>query len=266
MGHDVTVPLALEVDEIYNLACPASPFHYSQDPVQTTETSVLGAINMLSLAKNTGAKILQASAAEVYGDPVVYPQHESYWGNVNPLGPQSCYEEGKRCAESLCMNYRYQYGVNTKLVRLFNTIGPGMHAADGRVVSNFITQALLGQDITLFGDGSQTRSFCDVDDLIEGIVRTMNSEDDFMGPVNLGSTADVTILELVEMILQKTRSSSLVVHKPLPMNDPVQRNPDISLAREKLGWEPYTSLDASLDRVINYFRSQVNSRITNIAA
>ena len=264
--HDVTLPLYLEVDEIYNMACPASPVHYQSDPVQTTKTSVHGAINMLGLAKRTGAKILQASTSEVYGDPVVHPQHESYWGNVNPIGPRSCYDEGKRCAETLFFDYHRQHGVNTKVVRIFNTYGPRMHPNDGRVVSNFIVQALLGEDITLFGDGTQTRSFCYVDDLIEAIVRTMNSEDDFIGPVNIGNPSEFTMIELAELIQSKIQSNSRLVHKPLPVNDPTQRKPDISLAKEKLGWEPVVPLKEGLDSTINYFRSQVESPLREIAA
>lgn len=264
--HDVTLPLYLEVDEIYNMACPASPVHYQSDPVQTTKTSVHGAINMLGLAKRTGAKILQASTSEVYGDPVVHPQHESYWGNVNPIGPRSCYDEGKRCAETLFFDYNRQHGVRTKVVRIFNTYGPRMHPNDGRVVSNFIVQALLGEDITLFGDGTQTRSFCFVDDLIEAIVRTMNSEDDFIGPVNIGNPSEFTMVELAEMIQAKIQTSSRLIHKPLPVNDPTQRKPDITLAKEKLNWEPAIALEEGLDRTINYFRSQVQEPLRDIAA
>lgn len=255
--HDVTFPVYLEVDEIYNMACPASPVHYQSDPVQTTKTSVHGAINMLGLAKRTGAKILQASTSEVYGDPVVHPQVESYWGNVNPIGPRSCYDEGKRCAETLFFDYHRQHNVQTKVVRIFNTYGPRMHPNDGRVVSNFIVQALLGEDITIFGDGSQTRSFCFVDDLVEAIIRTMNSDDDFIGPVNIGNPGEFTMLELAEKIQSKVESESKIVFKPLPINDPTQRKPDISLAKEKLDWEPTVSLDQGLDTTINYFRSQV---------
>jgi len=264
--HDVTFPLYLEVDEIYNMACPASPVHYQSDPVQTTKTSVHGAINMLGLAKRTGAKILQASTSEVYGDPAVHPQQESYWGNVNPIGPRSCYDEGKRCAETLFFDYHRQHNVDTKVVRIFNTYGPRMHPNDGRVVSNFIVQALLGEDITLFGDGTQTRSFCYVDDLIEAIVRTMNSDDGFIGPVNIGNPSEFTMIELAEMVQKKTQSKSKLVHKPLPVNDPTQRKPDISLAKEKLKWEPTISLDAGLDKTINYFRSQVEGDVREVAA
>ena len=256
--HDVTFPLYLEVDQIYNMACPASPIHYQSDPVQTTKTSVHGAINMLGLAKRTGARILQASTSEVYGDPVVHPQVESYWGNVNPIGPRSCYDEGKRCAETLFFDYHRQHNVNTKVVRIFNTYGPRMHPNDGRVVSNFIVQALLGEDITLFGDGTQTRSFCYVNDLIEAIVRTMNSDDDFIGPVNIGNPSEFTMLQLAELIREKTQTKSKLVYKPLPVNDPTQRKPDISLAQEKLDWTPVVALSDGLDKTIEYFRQKVD--------
>jgi len=252
--HDVTFPLYLEVDEIYNMACPASPVHYQHDPVQTTKTSVHGAINLLGLAKRTGAKILQASTSEVYGDPVVHPQVESYWGNVNPIGPRSCYDEGKRCAETLFFDYNRQHGVKTKVVRIFNTYGPRMHPNDGRVVSNFIVQALLGEPITLFGDGSQTRSFCFADDLVDAIIRMMNSDDDFIGPVNIGNPSEFTMLQLAELVRSKIQSSSELVYRPLPTNDPTQRKPDITLAREKLDWEPTIELSEGLDRTIGYFR------------
>ena len=254
MRHDVTFPLYLEVDEIYNMACPASPIHYQHDPVQTTKTSVHGAINMLGLAKRTGAKILQASTSEVYGDPIVHPQVETYWGNVNPIGPRSCYDEGKRCAETLFFDYHRQHNVKTKVVRIFNTYGPRMHPNDGRVVSNFIVQALLNKPITLFGEGLQTRSFCYVDDLIEVIIRAMNSDDDFVGPVNIGNPKEFTMIELATLVKEKTGCSSKLVHKPLPENDPAQRKPDISRAREYLGWEPKIPLDRGLDRTIDYFR------------
>ena len=256
--HDVTFPLYLEVDQIYNMACPASPIHYQSDPVQTTKTSVHGAINMLGLAKRTGARILQASTSEVYGDPVVHPQVESYWGNVNPIGPRSCYDEGKRCAETLFFDYHRQHNVNTKVVRIFNTYGPRMHPNDGRVVSNFIVQALLGEDITLFGDGTQTRSFCYVNDLIEAIVRTMNSDNDFIGPVNIGNPSEFTMLQLAELIREKTQTKSQLVYKPLPVNDPTQRKPDISLAQEKLDWTPVVDLSDGLDKTIEYFRQKVD--------
>ena len=259
--HDVTFPLYLEVDEIYNMACPASPVHYQHDPVQTTKTSVHGAINMLGLAKRTGAKILQASTSEVYGDPAVHPQEESYWGNVNPIGPRSCYDEGKRCAETLFFDYHRQHGVNTKVVRIFNTYGPRMHPNDGRVVSNFIVQALLGEDITIFGDGSQTRSFCYVDDLIEAIVRMMNSDDDVIGPINIGNPTEFTMLQLAELVQQKVQTASKTVFKPLPINDPMQRKPDISKAKEVLGWEPDIALDKGLDQTIAYFKRHIESNL-----
>lgn len=264
--HDVTFPLFLEINEIYNLACPASPVHYQHDPVQTTKTSVHGAINMLGLAKRTGAKILQASTSEVYGDPVVHPQVESYWGNVNPIGPRSCYDEGKRCAETLFFDYHRQHNVQTKVVRIFNTYGPRMHPNDGRVVSNFIVQALLGEPITLFGDGTQTRSFCYVDDLVGAIMGMMNSDDDFIGPVNIGNPSEFTMIELAQMIHQKTSSQSEIIHKPLPVNDPTQRKPDISLAQEKLGWQPTIDLSEGLDRTIEYFKGRVLQTSTKKAA
>lgn len=264
--HDVTFPLYLEVDEIYNMACPASPVHYQHDPVQTTKTSVHGAINMLGLAKRTGAKILQASTSEVYGDPAVHPQEESYWGNVNPIGPRSCYDEGKRCAETLFFDYHRQHGVNTKVVRIFNTYGPRMHPNDGRVVSNFIVQALLGEDNTIYGDGSQTRSFCYVDDLIDAIVRMMNTEDDVVGPVNIGNPHEFTMLQLAELVQHKVQTGSKTVFKPLPVNDPMQRKPDISKAKEFLGWEPAIELDAGLDFTIDYFRECVSTKEILIAA
>ena len=264
--HDVTFPLYLEVDEIYNMACPASPVHYQHDPVQTTKTSVHGAINMLGLAKRTGAKILQASTSEVYGDPAVHPQEESYWGNVNPIGPRSCYDEGKRCAETLFFDYHRQHGVNTKVVRIFNTYGPRMHPNDGRVVSNFIVQALLGEDITIFGDGSQTRSFCYVDDLVEAIVRMMNTEDGVIGPVNIGNPSEFTMLELAELVQQKVQSGSKTTFKPLPINDPMQRKPDISRAKEVLDWTPNISLDSGLDSTIEYFREKLGLTSLKAAA
>ena len=264
--HDVTFPLYLEVDEIYNMACPASPVHYQHDPVQTTKTSVHGSINLLGLAKRTGAKILQASTSEVYGDPVVHPQVESYWGNVNPIGPRSCYDEGKRCAETLFFDYHRQHNVNTKVVRIFNTYGPRMHPNDGRVVSNFIVQALLGEPITLFGDGSQTRSFCYADDLVEAILRMMNSDNDFVGPVNIGNPSEFTMVELAELVKSKTRSRSELVYRPLPMNDPTQRKPDISLAREKLDWQPTIELNEGLDRTIAYFRKLLDKKKLQQAA
>lgn len=253
MRHDVTFPLYVEVDEIYNLACPASPIHYQWDPVQTTKTSVHGAINMLGLAKRTKAKIFQASTSEVYGDPEIHPQQESYWGHVNPIGLRSCYDEGKRCAETLFFDYYRQHRLQIKVGRIFNTYGPKMHPDDGRVVSNFIVQALKNEPITIYGDGSQTRSFCYVDDLIEGFVRFMASPDDFTGPVNLGNPNEFTILELARRILDLTGSRSEIVFKDLPADDPRQRQPDIRLARERLGWEPKVPLADGLSRTIAYF-------------
>jgi len=252
--HDVTFPIYLEVDEIYNLACPASPVHYQFDPVQTTKTSVHGAINMLGLAKRLRARILQASTSEVYGDPEVHPQPEEYWGRVNPIGPRSCYDEGKRCAETLFFDYRRQHGLAVKVVRIFNTYGPRMHPNDGRVVSNFIMQALLGEDITIYGDGTQTRSFCYVDDLIEGLVRMMATPDDVTGPINLGNPQEVTIRELAELVLELTGSTSKIVYKPRPQDDPVRRRPVIDKARQVLGWEPCVSLREGLQHTIAYFR------------
>jgi UDP-glucuronate decarboxylase len=253
MRHDVTFPLYVEMDEIYNLACPASPIHYQYDPVQTTKTSVHGAINMLGLAKRVKAKIFQASTSEVYGDPEVHPQTEDYWGHVNPNGLRSCYDEGKRCAETLFFDYRRQHGLRIKVVRIFNTYGPKMHPNDGRVVSNFIMQALQNQPITIYGAGSQNRSFCYVDDLIEAFVRLMNTPDDFAGPVNTGNPNEFTIKELAEKIIDLTGSRSELVYKPLPSDDPTQRRPDITVAREKLGWEPTTQLEIGLDKTIAYF-------------
>ena len=253
MRHDVTFPLYVEVDEIYNLACPASPVHYQCDPVQTTKTSVHGAINMLGLAKRLRAKVFQASTSEVYGDPEIHPQHESYWGNTNPIGLRSCYDEGKRCAETLFFDYWRQHQLQIKVARIFNTYGPRMHPNDGRVVSNFIVQALRGDDITLYGDGSQTRSFCYVDDLVEAFVRIMATDDDFVGPVNIGNPGEFAILELAEKVIDFIGSKSRIVNKPLPMDDPTRRRPDITLAREKLGWEPKIELNAGLRRTIDYF-------------
>jgi UDP-glucuronate decarboxylase len=252
--HDVTFPLYLEVDEIYNLACPASPVHYQHDPVQTTKTSVHGAINMLGLAKRVGAKILQASTSEVYGDPEVHPQREEYWGRVNPIGIRSCYDEGKRCAETLFFDYHRQHGLRIKVARIFNTYGPRMHPADGRVVSNFIVQALRGEPITLYGSGEQTRSFCYVDDLIDGLVRLMNSGDDVTGPINIGNPGEFSMLELAEMVREQTGSNSELIYNPLPADDPRQRQPDISLAQGTLGWEPKVSLAEGLTKTIDYFR------------
>ncbi len=253
MRHDVTFPLFVEVDEIFNLACPASPIHYQVDPVQTTKTSVHGAINMLGLAKRVKAKIFQASTSEVYGDPQEHPQQEGYWGHVNPIGPRSCYDEGKRCAETLFFDYRRQHALRIKVARIFNTYGPNMHPNDGRVVSNFIVQALHHQPITVYGDGTQTRSFCYVDDLIEGFVRLMNSPDEVIGPVNLGNTDEHPVLHLAEKIVEMTGSRSSIVLKPLPVDDPRQRQPDISLARTLLDWQPQVSLEEGLQKTIGYF-------------
>jgi UDP-glucuronate decarboxylase len=257
--HDVTFPLYVEVDEIYNLACPASPIHYQHDPVQTTKTSVHGAINMLGLAKRVGARILQASTSEVYGDPAVHPQTEDYWGHVNPIGPRSCYDEGKRCAETLFFDYHRQLGLRIKVARIFNTYGPRMHPADGRVVSNFIVQALSGKPITIYGDGRQTRSFCYVDDLIDGLVRLMASPDAVTGPVNLGNPSEFSMRELGDLVVAKVGSPSAIASEPLPADDPRQRRPDIGRARELLGWEPRVSLEEGLDRTIAYFRELLSS-------
>lgn len=259
MRHDVTFPVYLEVDQIYNFACPASPIHYQHDPVQTTKTSVHGAINMLGLAKRLKARILQASTSEVYGDPSVHPQREDYWGNVNPIGLRSCYDEGKRCAETLFFDYHRQHQLDIRVARIFNTYGPRMHANDGRVVSNFVVQALRGEDITLYGHGNQTRSFCYVDDLIEGFLRFMDMDEDgsgeasFPGPINLGNPIEFTIRELAEKVIELTGSESRLVFKPLPSDDPQQRQPDISLARERLGWEPRVQLEEGLKKTIEYF-------------
>jgi len=254
MRHDVTFPLYVEVDEIYNLACPASPIHYQRDPVQTTKTSVHGAINMLGLAKRVNGKILQSSTSEVYGDPEVHPQPESYCGKVNPVGIRSCYDEGKRCAETLFFDYWRQHKLSIKVVRIFNTYGPRMHPNDGRVVSNFIVQALKNQDITIYGDGSQTRSFCYVDDLLEGMMRAMNTGSDFIGPVNLGNPDEFSVLELAELVIKLTGSKSKIIFQPLPQDDPKRRKPDISLAKSALGWEPTLSLEDGLKETIAYFR------------
>lgn len=253
MRHDVTFPLYIEVDEIYNLACPASPVHYQHDPVQTTKTSVHGAINVLGLAKRLKCKVFQASTSEVYGDPVVHPQPETYWGNVNPIGPRSCYDEGKRCAETLFFDYNRQHGLEVKVARVFNTYGPRMHHADGRVVSNFIVQALRGEPITIYGDGSQTRSFCYVDDLVEGFIRLMETDASVTGPVNLGNPGEFTMLELAEKVIQSTGSSSKIVFQDLPQDDPKQRRPDISLAKKTLDWEPTVALDQGLGWTVDYF-------------
>lgn len=258
--HDVTFPLYIEIDEIYNLACPASPIHYQRDPVQTTKTSVHGAINMLGLAKRVGAKILQASTSEVYGDPEVHPQTEEYWGKVNPIGSRSCYDEGKRCAETLFFDYYRQHRLKIKVIRIFNTYGPNMQPNDGRVVSNFIMQALNQKDITIYGDGCQTRSFCFVTDLIDGMIRMMNSSDATIGPVNLGNPSEFTMLELAEKVLELTSSQSKIIFKPLPSDDPKQRKPDISLAKERLDWEPYVGLEEGLKKTIEYFKNCMNNR------
>jgi UDP-glucuronate decarboxylase len=255
--HDVTMPFFIEVDEIYNLACPASPIHYQYNPIKTVKTSVMGAINMLGLAKRIKAKVLQASTSEVYGDPEIHPQTEDYWGHVNPIGPRSCYDEGKRVAETLFINYHKQNNVRIKIIRIFNTYGPRMHPHDGRVVSNFIVQALNGDDITIYGDGSQTRSFCYVDDLLDGMIRLMNTGDDFIGPVNVGNPGEFTMVELAELVLKLTNSKSKIVFMPLPADDPTQRQPNISLARKELGWEPTIPLEEGLKRTINYFKSIV---------
>ena len=255
--HDVTFPLFVEVDEIYNLACPASPVHYQRDPVQTTKTSVHGAINMLGLAKRTGAKILQASTSEVYGDPEVHPQTEDYWGKVNPNGIRSCYDEGKRCAETLFFDYRRQHAMPIKVARIFNTYGPRMQMNDGRVVTNFIIQALGGEDITIYGDGSQSRSFCFVSDLVDGLIRLMNSEDDVTGPINLGNPVETSIRELAEKIIELTGSSSKLVFEPLPQDDPTQRCPDISLAKTILDWAPAVALEDGLTETIEYYRGKI---------
>lgn len=261
MRHDVTFPLYVEVDEIYNLACPASPVHYQHDPVQTTKTSVHGAINMLGLAKRVGAKILQASTSEVYGDPSVHPQTEDYWGNVNPIGIRSCYDEGKRCAETLFFDYHRQHDLQIKVMRIFNTYGPRMHPDDGRVVSNFIVQALKGQDITIYGDGSQTRSFCYVDDLIDGMIRLMNSRDDVTGPINIGNPNEFTILELATTVKDMLNSNSNIILRELPSDDPKQRQPSISLARSALGWEPKIELQEGLEKTIKYFQGVVKDSL-----
>lgn len=257
LRHDVTHPLYVEVDQIYNLACPASPIHYQFDPVQTTKTSVIGAMNMLGLAKRLKIKILQASTSEVYGDPEIHPQPESYRGNVNPIGPRACYDEGKRCAETLFFDYHRQHGVDIKVMRIFNTYGPRMHPNDGRVVSNFIVQALKGEDITIYGDGKQTRSFCYVDDNIDGMYRLMNSRDGFTGPVNIGNPGEFTMIELAELVIELTNSKSKLVYMPLPQDDPLQRKPIIDLAKKELGWEPKVQLREGLQKTIAYFESVI---------
>lgn len=256
--HDITYPYSVEVDEIYNLACPASPIHYQHDAIQTIKTSVMGAINLLGLANRLNAKILQASTSEIYGDPMVHPQPENYWGNVNPIGVRSCYDEGKRCAETLFMDYHRQNDVRIKIIRIFNTYGPRMQPNDGRVVSNFVIQALQDKDITIYGTGDQTRSFQYIDDLVDGMVRMMDTEDDFIGPVNIGNPTEFSIRELAEKIIKKTGSKSKIVFEPLPHDDPKQRQPDITLARQKLGWEPSTQLDEGIDRMIAYFKGTLN--------
>tara|TARA_Y100000813_G_scaffold187203_1_gene160402 strand:- start:202 stop:1143 length:942 start_codon:yes stop_codon:yes gene_type:complete len=255
MRHDVTFPLYVEVDEIYNLACPASPVHYQYDPVQTTKTSVHGAINMLGLAKRVGAKILQASTSEVYGDPEVHPQTEDYRGRVNPIGPRGCYDEGKRCAETLFFDYHRQHELNIRVARIFNTYGPNMHPNDGRVVSNFIVQALKGEDLTVYGNGGQTRSFCYVTDLVDGLMRLMNAPDEITGPINLGNPGEFTILELAELVIEMTGAKTKIIKMPLPQDDPTQRCPDITRAKEHLGWNPTIPLRDGLERTIDYFRS-----------
>lgn len=255
--HDITQPFYIEVDEIYNLACPASPIHYQFNPIKTIKTSVMGAVNMLGLAKRIKAKILQASTSEVYGDPEVHPQPESYWGHVNPIGSRACYDEGKRCAESLFMNYHIQNKVRIKIMRIFNTYGPRMHPHDGRVVSNFIVQAIKNEDITIYGNGNQTRSFCYVDDLLEGMVRLMHTGDDFIGPINIGNPGEFTILELAEKVLRLTGSKSKLVFLPLPEDDPMQRQPDITLARKTLDWEPRVPLEEGLKKTIAYFKATI---------
>ena len=265
MRHDVTFPVYLEIDEIYNLACPASPIHYQHDPVQTTKTSVHGAINMLGLAKRTGAKIFQASTSEVYGDPKVHPQHESYWGHVNPIGFRSCYDEGKRCAETLFFDYRRQHDLRIKVGRIFNTYGPRMHPNDGRVVSNFIVQALTGQPITIYGEGDQTRSFCYCLDLIEAFVRLMNTDDSFTGPVNIGNPSEFTIKQLAEKVIEMTNSSSELVYKELPSDDPTQRRPDITLAKEAMDWEPKVALEEGLRHTIEYFDSLLSDETATVS-
>jgi UDP-glucuronate decarboxylase len=257
LRHDITFPLYVEVDEIYNLACPASPIHYQHDPVQTTKTSVMGAINMLGLAKRLKIRIFQASTSEVYGDPRIHPQPETYWGNVNPIGPRACYDEGKRCAETLFFDYHRQHGLDIKVCRIFNTYGPRMDMDDGRVVSNFIVQALRGEDLTVYGQGNQTRSFCYVDDLIEGFVRFMDTPAGVTGPMNMGNPGEFTILELAQKVVDLTGTGSRIVHKPLPADDPMQRKPDITQARETLGWEPAVTLDQGLPRTIAYFEEML---------
>tara|TARA_B100000941_G_C28470332_1_gene536036 strand:- start:491 stop:1426 length:936 start_codon:yes stop_codon:yes gene_type:complete len=257
LRHDVCFPLYVEVDQIYNLACPASPIHYQHDPVQTTKTSVHGAINMLGLAKRINARILQASTSEIYGDPEIHPQKEEYWGNVNPIGPRSCYDEGKRCAETLFFDYQRQHKLDIKVVRIFNTYGPNMHPNDGRVVSNFIMQALQNQDITVYGDGNQTRSFCYIDDLVNGMIKMMNSSSKVIGPVNLGNPTEYKIIDLAKIIIELTKSQSKIIKKNLPVDDPMRRKPDISEAKGVIGWEPSTGLKDGLEQTIDYFKNKL---------
>ncbi len=259
LRHDITSPLYVEVDEIYNLACPASPIYYQFDPVQTIKTAVHGAINMLGLAKRLKIKILQTSTSEIYGNPTVHPQPESYWGNVNPIGLRSCYDEGKRCAETLFFDYHRQHKLKIKVARIFNTYGPKMHPDDGRVISNFIIQALKGEEVTIFGEGSQTRSFCYVDDMIDGLIKLMNTSDDFTGPINLGNSSEISIFELAEKILKMTQSKSKIVFKPLPEDDPTRRCPDITLAKKKLNWQPKITLQKGLEKTIKYFKKRLGS-------
>ena len=257
VNHDITEEYSAKVDEIYNLACPASPPHYQYDPIKTTKTSVIGILNMLELAKTNNAKILQASTSEVYGDPKVHPQTESYWGNVNPIGVRSCYDEGKRCAETLMMDYNRQYNIQTRIIRIFNTYGPNMDSNDGRVVSNFIVQALKGEDITMYGDGLQTRSFCFVDDLVDGMIKMMNNPQGFIGPVNLGNPSERTILEFANLIIEMTNSKSKIVHKPLPSDDPTQRQPDLTVAKRELNWQPTTDIRIGIEKTIEYFKGKL---------
>ena len=257
LRHDVCFPLYVEVDQIYNLACPASPIHYQHDPVQTTKTSVHGAINMLGLAKRINARILQASTSEIYGDPEIHPQKEMYWGNVNPIGPRSCYDEGKRCAETLFFDYQRQHKLDIKVVRIFNTYGPNMHPNDGRVVSNFIMQALKNQDITVYGDGQQTRSFCYIDDLVNGMIKMMTSSTKVIGPINLGNPVEYKIMDLAKIIIELTKSKSKVIKKDLPVDDPMRRKPDISMAKDLIDWEPTTDLKDGLEQTIDYFKSNL---------
>ena len=258
--HDITFPLYVEADQIYNLACPASPIHYQRDPVQTTKTSVIGALNMLGLAKRLNARILQASTSEVYGDPAVHPQTEDYWGNVNPIGPRSCYDEGKRCAETLFFDYWRQHKLDIKVARIFNTYGPRMHPNDGRVISNFVVQALNGEPMTIYGDGSQTRSFCYVDDLVDGLIKLMNSPDDFTGPCNLGNPNEFTMLQVAQLVIELTGSKSKLVYRPLPQDDPRQRQPDINLAKNSLSWEPTQQLRDGLLKTISYFEKRLATK------